>query len=203
MAINQSYLKMMTESDAADLISNDFKVLGAAAKKLAGHAVRLGSLGFGTSFLKWVASFAAIYLLILDRTNWKSNILTGLLIPYIFFTLPSILFDIFRGEVGKWIAFVGVVLRLFFPKRFPEWLELPAVLILLIVVAPSLYADTVRGDWIGVVICLLIAGYLLQEHIRAAGGFRDAFTKPGGISNTVGIIILFVYPVWAIVLYIL
>ncbi|KAM1151909.1 hypothetical protein FF1_034568 [Malus domestica] len=55
----------------------------------------------------------------------------------------------------------------------------------------------------GVVICLLIAGYLLQEHIQAAGGFRDAFTKPGGISNTVGIIILFVYPVWAIVLYIL
>ncbi|TQD70197.1 hypothetical protein C1H46_044268 [Malus baccata] len=203
MAINQSYLKMMTESDAADLISNDFKVLSAAAKKLAGHAVRLGSLGFGTSFLKWVASFAAIYLLTLDRTNWKSNILTGLLIPYIFFTLPSILFDIFRGEVGKWIAFVGVVLQLFFPKRFPEWLELPAVLIPLIVIAPSLYADTVRGEWIGVVICLLIAGYLLQEHIRAAGGFRDAFIKPGGISNTVGIIILFVYPVWAIVLYIL
>lgn len=143
------------------------------------------------------------YLLILDRTNWKSNILTGLLIPYIFFTLPSILFNIFRGEIGKWIALVGVVLRLFFPKRFPEWLELPAALILLIVVAPSLFANTLRGDWIGVVICLLIAGYLLQEHIRAAGGFRDAFTKAGGISNTVGIIILFVYPVWAIVLYIL
>ncbi|KAM1986563.1 hypothetical protein ACFX15_033932 [Malus domestica] len=73
MAINQSYLKMMTESDAADLISNDFKVLGAAAKKLAGHAVRLGSLGFGTSFLKWVASFAAMYvisLLVLDWTLW-------------------------------------------------------------------------------------------------------------------------------------
>lgn len=85
----------------------------------------------------------------------------------------------------------------------PDWLELPGALILLIVVAPSLFADTVRGDWIGVVICLIIAGYLLQEHIRAAGGFRDAFTKAGGISNTVGIIILFVYPVWAIVLYIL
>ncbi|CAN6554999.1 unnamed protein product [Malus baccata var. baccata] len=95
-----------------------------------------------------------------------------------------------RGEIGKWIALVGVVLQLFFPKRFP-------------VVAPSLFADTLRGDWNGAVICLLIAGYLLQEHIRAAGGFRDAFTKVGGISNTVGIIILFVYPVWAIVLYIL
>ncbi|KAB2635747.1 cold-regulated 413 plasma membrane protein 1-like [Pyrus ussuriensis x Pyrus communis] len=153
MAINKSYLKMMTEPDAADLINNDFKELGAAVKKLASHVVPLGSLGYGTSFLKWVASFAAM------------------------------------GRSRKWIAFVGVVLRLFFPKRFPEWLELPAALILLIVVAPSLFADTLRGDWI--------------EHIRAAGGFRDAFTKPGGISNTVGIIILFVYPVWAIVLYIL
>ncbi|KAM1760164.1 hypothetical protein ACFX12_003064 [Malus domestica] len=48
----QSYLKMMTESDAVDLMSNDFKELSAAAKKLASHTVRLGSLGFGTTFLK-------------------------------------------------------------------------------------------------------------------------------------------------------
>ncbi|ONH91363.1 hypothetical protein PRUPE_8G109700 [Prunus persica] len=148
-------------------------------------------------------SIWAAYLLILDRTNWKSNILTGLLIPYIFFTLPSILFNIFRGQIGQWIALVAVILRIFFPKHFPEWLELPAALILLIVVAPSLIANTVRGDWIGVVICLVIAGYLLQEHIRAAGGFRNAFTKANGVSNTVGIVILFVYPVWALVLDIL
>ncbi|VVA15197.1 PREDICTED: cold-regulated [Prunus dulcis] len=92
----QSYLKMMTESDANELIHSDLKDLATAAKKLANHAINLGSVGFGTSLLKWVAAFAAIYLLILDRTNWKSNILTGLLIPYIFFTLPSILFNIFR-----------------------------------------------------------------------------------------------------------
>ncbi|KAL6270238.1 cold-regulated 413 plasma membrane protein 1 [Prunus yedoensis var. nudiflora] len=199
----QSYLKMMTESDANELIHSDLKDLATAAKKLANHAIHLGSLGFGTSFLKWVASFAAIYLLVLDRTNWKSNILTGLLIPYIFFTLPSILFNFFRGQIGRWIALVAVILRIFFPKHFPEWLELPAALILLIVVAPSLIANTVRGDWIGVVICLIIAGYLLQEHIRAAGGFRNAFTKANGVSNTVGIVILFVYPVWALVLDIL
>ncbi|BBH09472.1 cold-regulated 413-plasma membrane 2 [Prunus dulcis] len=106
-------------------------------------------------------------------------------------------------QIGQWIALVAVILRIFFPKHFPEWLELPAALILLIVVAPSLIANTVRGDWIGVVICLVIAGYLLQEHIRAAGGFRNAFTKANGISNTVGIVILFVYPVWALVLDIL
>ncbi|KAL5562567.1 hypothetical protein UlMin_032314 [Ulmus minor] len=191
---------MRTEYDTTDLISKDVKDLGKALKKLAHHSFKLASLGFGTSFLEWVACFAAIYLLILDRTNWKTNILTGLLIPYIFFSLPSILFSILRGEVGKWIAFVAVVLRLFFPRRFPDWLELPGALILLIVVAPSLFSSTVRNSWIGVVICLVIAGYLLQEHIRASGGFRNAFTKAHGVSNTVGIVILFVYPVWALVL---
>lgn len=129
--------------------------------------------------------------------------LTSLLIPYIFLTLPSWLFTILRGEIGKWIAFVAVVLRLFFPRHFPDWLEMPGALILLIVVAPSLFASTVKGDWIGVVICLAIACYLLQEHIRAAGGFRNAFTKANGISNTVGLIILFVYPAYALVLDIL
>ncbi|XP_021300329.1 cold-regulated 413 plasma membrane protein 1 [Herrania umbratica] len=195
----KSVLAMRAEQEASDLISSDFKELVFAAKKLANHAIKLGSLGFGTSILEWIASFAAIYLLILDRTNWKTNILTGLLIPYIFFSLPSLLFNLFRGEVGKWIAFVAVVLRLFFPRRFPDWLELPAALILLIVVAPSLFSSTIRNDWIGLVICLAIACYLLQEHIRASGGFRNSFTKAHGISNTVGIILLLVYPAWALV----
>ncbi|KAI4367295.1 hypothetical protein MLD38_023050 [Melastoma candidum] len=175
------------------------------SKKHDHHALAGGltSLGFGTSFLAWVASFAAIYLLVLDRTNWRTNILTGLLIPYIFFCLPSLIFDLFRGEVGKWIALIAVVLRLFFPKRFPDWLEMPAALILLMVVAPSFFADTVRDSWIGALLCLLVACYLLQEHIRASGGFRNSFTRPHGISNTMGILILLVYPVWALVVHFL
>ncbi|KAF4356816.1 hypothetical protein CsatB_006171 [Cannabis sativa] len=197
------YLRMKTDSDATDLLGNDVKDLANALKKFANHSIKLASLGFGTSFLEWVAAFAAIYLLILDRTNWKTNILTSLLIPYIFFTLPSLLFDLFRGDVGKWIACVAIVLRLFFPQHFPDWLELPASLILLIVVAPSLIAGYIRDGWIGLVICLVIACYLLQEHIRASGGFRNAFTKANGVSNTVGIVILFVFPVWALVLDIL
>ncbi|KAL9370921.1 hypothetical protein Peur_036061 [Populus x canadensis] len=197
----KSYLAMRRDQGMeSSLLASDFQDLTNAAKKLANHAVKLGGLGFGTTFLEWVAAFAAIYLLILDRTNWKTNILTGLLIPYIFFTLPSILFSLLRGDVGKWIAFVAVILRLFFPKRFPDWLEMPGALILLIVVAPSLFASTIRNNWIGVVICLAIACYLLQEHIRASGGFRNSFTKAHGISNTVGIILLFVYPAWALLI---
>ncbi|XP_065857655.1 cold-regulated 413 plasma membrane protein 2-like [Euphorbia lathyris] len=196
----QNFLSMRTDQQKSELISSDFQELKNAAKNLANHAIKLGGLGFGTSFLQWMASFAAIYLLILDRTNWRSNILTGLLIPYIFFSLPPLLFNIFRGEVGKWVALVAVVLRLFFPRHFPDWLEMPGAGILLIVVAPSLIASSVRNSWIGVGISLVIACYLLQEHIRASGGFRNAFTKANGVSNTIGIVLLFVYPAWALVL---
>lgn len=84
-----------------------------------------------------------------------------------------------------------------------DWFELPGALILLVVVAPGFIADTIRGDIVGIIICLAIGCYLLQEHIRASGGFRNSFTKSNGISNSVGILLLFLYPVWALVLYIL
>ncbi|XP_073127076.1 cold-regulated 413 plasma membrane protein 2-like [Henckelia pumila] len=200
----RGYLAMKTDYSAAnELLASDLREIGNSVKKLANHAIRLGGLGFGTSFLKWVASFAAIYLLILDRTNWKTNILTSLLIPYIFLSLPTWLFSLLRGEVGRWIALIAIVLRLFFPRRFPDWLELPAALILLLVVAPGFFADTIRGSIAGVAICLIIGCYLLQEHIRASGGFRNSFTKSSGISNSIGILLLFVYPLWAAIIYVL
>ncbi|KAK6916506.1 Cold-regulated 413 protein [Dillenia turbinata] len=192
-----------TSTTATDLIKSDLKEIGNAAKRLLTHATRLGSLGLGTTILEWIASFAAIYLLILDRTNWRTNMLTTLLLPYIFFSLPSLLFNIFSGQVGKWIAFIAVIWRLFFPSRFPNWLEMPAALILMLVVAPSLFSDTFRDSWVGVVVCLIIGCYLLQEHIRATGGFRNSFAQAHGISNTLGLIVLLVYPIWALVLDIL
>jgi len=199
----QSYLAMRAKQMTNDMIASDFNDLTNAAKNLVNHAIHLGGLGFGSTILEWVATGAAIYLLVLDRTNWKTNILTGLLIPYIFFSLPSIIFNLFRGDVGRWVAFVCVVLRLFFPKHFPDWAELPAALILLIVVAPSLFASTFRGSlaFVGLGICLAIACYLLQEHIRASGGFKKAFTKTNGLSNSIGILLLFVFPAWALITY--
>ncbi|XP_062212525.1 cold-regulated 413 plasma membrane protein 1-like [Phragmites australis] len=208
-----SYLEMKTgpagggASEAAQaLVEADLRDLSVAARKLANHALVLGGglgFGFGTSFLKWLAFVAAVYLLILDRTNWKTNMLTALLVPYIFFTLPHVLFSLMRGEVGRWIAIIAIILRLFFPRHFPDWLELPGAIILLTVVAPSLFADTFWGNLVGVFICLGIGCYLLQEHIRASGGFRNAFTKGNGVSNSIGILLLFIYPVWALVLHFL
>ncbi|KAI3843690.1 hypothetical protein MKW98_013626 [Papaver atlanticum] len=206
MGRSMEYLAMKTDqvprpSSAEELLSSDLQELRIAAEKLANDAIKLGGAGFGTGFIKWMASFAAIYLLILDRTNWKTNMLTSLLVPYIFFSLPHGIFGMLRGEIGKWIAFVAVVLKLFFPRHFPDWLEMPGSLILLLTVAPGFFAVTLRGNWIGIMICLVIGCYLLQEHIRATGGFRNSFTQSHGISNTMGIILLLVYPVWALVLH--
>ncbi|CAL0317090.1 unnamed protein product [Lupinus luteus] len=196
----KSFLAMRIDfqDESTQFISSHFMNLGLAPNNLTQN----GLSGFGISFFGLIASIAAIYLLILDRTNWKTNILTSLLIPYIFFSLPSWIFSVFRGEVGKWIAVIAVVLRLFLPRHFPDWLELPAALVLLIVVAPNLFASTFRSNAVGVAVCLIIACYLLQEHIRASGGFRNSFTKAHGISNSVGIILLLVYPIWALVIYI-
>lgn len=75
---------------------------------------------------------------------------------------------------------------------------MPGAIILICVVAPSLLSDYIRNNWLGVAICLGIGCYLLQEHIRASGGFRNSFTKSHGVSNSVGIVLLVVYPVWAL-----
>ncbi|XP_074292910.1 cold-regulated 413 plasma membrane protein 2-like [Silene latifolia] len=184
------FLRMKTE----DATSND--QMNNNVKKLASHTIKLGSLGVGTLFFQWLASIAAIYLLILDHTNWKTNILTGLLVPYIFFSLPLLPFMFLRGEIGMWVAFITVVLRVFFPRQFPDWLELPGAIILIIVVAPSLLAETVRGTALGAAVCLVIGCYLLQEHVRASGGFKKSFTKANGLSNTLGILLLLAYPLW-------
>lgn len=197
------YLAMKTDTTTAELIDSDINELKLAAEKLFHHAAKLGGLGFGTHLLKWIASFAAIYLLILDRTNWRTNMLTSLLVPYIFFSFPHNMFYFFRGDVGKWIAFVAVVLRLFFPRHCPDWLEIPGSLILLLVVAPSFFADALKDSWVGTVICLLIGCYLLHQHIGATGGFKNSVTQSHGISNTLGITLLLVYPLWALVLHLL
>ncbi|KAF3323941.1 cold-regulated 413 plasma membrane protein 1-like protein [Carex littledalei] len=196
------YLAMKT--DMSDEIGSDLNELGLAAHNLATHVIYLaGGGGFISGILQWIATVAAIYLLVLDRTNWKTNILTTLLVPYLFLILPGLIFDLFRGEVGMWIAFVTVVLRLFFPKHFPDWLDMPASLILLLVVTPNAFSNIFRDSIYGILVCLIIGVYLLQEHIRASGGFKNTFTQSSGISNSIGILLLFVYPAWRCVTFFL
>ncbi|KAK9049043.1 hypothetical protein SSX86_031990 [Deinandra increscens subsp. villosa] len=85
-------------SEAANsLINSDLKEIGDATMKLANHVIQLGVHGgFITTVLQCFAFAAAIYLLILDKTNWRTKMLTSLLVPYVFLTFPNWLFGILR-----------------------------------------------------------------------------------------------------------
>ena len=59
--ILQEYVAMKTDAVVASLIDYDIEELKVAANKLLHDATMLGGKGFGTSFFKWIASFAAMY----------------------------------------------------------------------------------------------------------------------------------------------
>ncbi|KAK3149221.1 hypothetical protein QOZ80_3AG0214520 [Eleusine coracana subsp. coracana] len=196
-----SYLAMGSASEATQaLINSDMQDLGVATQNLASHLfIHIGYLVMASSVFKWLAFIAAVYLLVLDRTHWRTNMLTTLLVPYIFFSLPDLLFYVLRGEVGKWIALISVVARLFYPQHFPDWFEAPGTIILLVAAAPSYFAAENSRPECAVLVCLLIGSKLLREHIKASGGYREAIKKGKGVSNTMGILLLFIYPVWCLV----
>ncbi|KMZ67550.1 hypothetical protein ZOSMA_264G00290 [Zostera marina] len=202
MARMTKYLAMRT--DVQESGTEVIKQMGFAGRnfiELAGKIANDIDLVMASVLLKFIASFSAIYLLVLDRTtNWRTKMLTSLLIPYIFLSLPFPVFYVLRGELGKCIAFFAVILRLFFPQRFPDWFEKPGNLILLIVVSPNLLATEMRESWEGVFVCLVIGCYLLQEHIRASRGIRNSFTQRKGISNTIGIALVLIYPIWKMII---
>lgn len=53
-----------------------------------------------------IACFLCSYLLVLDRTNWRVNLLTALLIPYLALQLPEPIFGILR-----WICVPNLVVE--------------------------------------------------------------------------------------------
>jgi hypothetical protein len=112
------------------------------------------------------------------------------------------LFGYLRSDIGRWIAFIAVVIRLFFAPYFPNLihgdLELPASTILLIVTAPNLVI-TVKDSILGIVISLVIGIYLFIQHLNNSGGWRQAFGEPKGGAHSVGIIFLFVYPLYFLI----
>lgn len=76
-------------------------------------------------------------------------------------------------------------------------LELPVAFILLIVTAPNMIVG-VRGSMISNIISLVIGAYLLIQHNNNSGGFRRAFGEQRGILHSIGILLLFVAPAWAL-----
>ncbi|KAL1219071.1 Cold-regulated plasma membrane protein [Cardamine amara subsp. amara] len=163
-----------------------------------------GVLFMVTLFLRWIVSFTAVFLMILDRTKWKysNNIMTSLLAPYLFSSLPHVIFQFLRtGEFGKWIALLIVVLWLFLPKNpnhFTESLEILGATILFTVVTPNELVVGFRDEtYGGSSICMGVSTYLLGKHTKACGGSKNSFTQKDKITYTICLWLLFVYPIWA------
>ncbi|OVA05188.1 Cold acclimation WCOR413 [Macleaya cordata] len=103
--------------------------------------------------------------------------------------------------VGRWLAFISVLLQLSFPGPHPAQAFQSASMNLLVVVAPDFVAETVRDGWAGSVICLVIGCIFLAGHILGSGGFRNAFTTTAGILTSIGLSLLIVYPILALILH--
>ncbi|KAJ4812476.1 cold regulated 413 plasma membrane 1 [Rhynchospora pubera] len=206
MGRTEKYIAMATDMLNSELIGSDLNELGSAARKLANHAFYLTgglSLGFGTVLLQSLATIAGIYLVVLSNTKLRTKMFTALLVPYIFCSIPNLPFAILSAEPGHYIAFVLTTIRFFFPQHSPEWSEFPNALGLLVVIAPNFIAHTIREGIVGVIICLVIGCYLLQEHVRASGGFHNSFAKRQGIYNSLGLILLVLYPIWGVIVFFL
>ncbi|KAL9300442.1 Cold-regulated 413 plasma membrane protein 3 [Arabidopsis thaliana] len=148
-----------------------------------------------TLFLRWLASIVAVFLMILDQTKWKysNNIMASLLAPYLFSSLPIVIFQVLRNGVGKWIALLTVILRLFYQTIF----MIPGATILLIVVTPSDIGAIFRDDlrYTGGDVCLLTSFYLINKHTKACGGIKNSFTQKDKVTYSICLWILFVYPI--------
>lgn len=145
------------------------------------------------TFLRWLSIAAALYLFVICKTNWRMNIMPTLLVPYIGLNLPSILFNIIRGDLGRWIASMVIMTYLFFQQFFLDYLGFPTALLLPLVTVPHLLMIFLRNNIIGVSMSIAIGIYLLDEHIRSRGP-RQAFTEKWGCTNTLAIMLMLVSP---------
>lgn len=68
------YLTMRREAESAALLDTDWNELKLAATKLFNHASQLGGFAFGTSFLKWLASFSAMSDSLIDYTHMDRSV---------------------------------------------------------------------------------------------------------------------------------
>lgn len=152
-----------------------------------------GHLHINVELLQWIVVIAAAFLLALEHTEWRSDILTALLIPVIAINLPGSIMGFLRGEIGHWLAFILVILRLFFHEHIPRELEYPAALLLLCVTAPS-HVVALRSSVLAQIVCLLIGIWIAYQHSTAAGDVGSTLTRGRHMPVTIAIIALIAVP---------
>ncbi|GAB2299095.1 hypothetical protein Dimus_033167 [Dionaea muscipula] len=130
--------------------------------------------------LQWISAVSTMVLMLAKG----SAINKSFLVPLFALQAPPSVISWMQGEYGSWSAFLALLVRLFFFT--PDDLELPLVTLLLVISAPF-QAMSLRGKPEGVIISLVIAGYLAFQHFTRVGSLGKAFDG-GSIVATLAII---------------
>ncbi|KAJ7544615.1 hypothetical protein O6H91_09G085900 [Diphasiastrum complanatum] len=144
------------------------------------------SLVLTNDALKWVLTVSAASLLLL-RDN---GIYKQLLVPLLALQLPHDVVYWCRGEYGLWTAFLALLVRLFY--YIPGELDLPLVLLLLFITAPS-QVTQLRGTQAGIAISIVLAAYVAFQHFSRVGVAQGAFNRTT-VVTTVAVILVVTIP---------
>ncbi|CBI17582.3 cold-regulated 413 plasma membrane protein 1 isoform X1 [Vitis vinifera] len=118
----------------------------------------------GRAAFQWGGTISATFLLILNQVGRRSSIQSSLLVLFLLTSFPAVLFNIVRGQIGRWFAFLAVAANLFFPRKFP------VAGFILLVATPDWLANGLRDSIVGGVFCLLLGVCLVITEIRGIGG---------------------------------
>ncbi|KAK3037403.1 hypothetical protein RJ639_030165 [Escallonia herrerae] len=116
-------------------------------------------------------------------------------VPLFALQAPASIISWIKGEYGVWTAFLALLVRLFF--YIPGELELPFIALLVIIVAPYQVMN-LRRTQEGLIVSLVIAGYLAFQHFTRAGSLRKAFDQ-GSIIATLAIVCVVAVPCFLLV----
>lgn len=153
-------------------------------KRWSGVVCYAGPLAPGN--LQWISTISTAVLMLAKGTAIHKSFL----VPLFALQAPGNFVSWMKGEYGFWAAFLALLVRLFF--HIPGELELPFVTLLMIIVAPH-EVMKLRGKQEGVILSLVIAGYLAYLHFSRTGSLQKAFDQ-GSILATVAIICIVVVP---------
>ncbi|XP_038722285.1 cold-regulated 413 plasma membrane protein 2-like isoform X2 [Tripterygium wilfordii] len=138
---------------------------------------------------QWGGTISALFLLIMNRFGRQSSKQMTLLAVYLFISCPDVLFNILRGQVGSWIAFLVVAANLFFPQTFP------ASRFILFVITPDWVTDGLRDSLPGGILSIIIGVSIIFTEIRGIGGFRNCQCNLFCFCYYLGIASLFVFTI--------
>eukprot|EP00250_Pteridium_aquilinum_P002710 c12932_g1_i1 orf=52-780(+) len=153
-----------------------------------GACTATNSIALSGEALRWTFAAAAAVLMFLKNTAINKAIL----VPLLALQAPREAVTWIRGEYGVWMAFLALLVRLFY--HIPGELELPLVFVLLVITSP-LQTMHFRGTPAGLIVSAVVAAYLVYQHFTGAGGVKESFKEGTSILASLAVILLVVVPI--------